>query len=85
MSADIPDLPDVRKMHSELVELRAAFLVNTSKLGMICAAFGVDATLHFGEPDPAFESAVREKIAEHWQAIRRMQAEINLLKTQETF
>lgn len=53
------DLPDVKRMHDELIELRAAFLVNTTKLGTICAASGIPAQLEMSE----FDAAVKERMS----------------------
>lgn len=62
----IDELPDVTARMTELVELRAAFLVNTSKLAKICAAFGVSGSLPDSETEPYFTNAVnmlRERLA----------------------
>jgi hypothetical protein len=46
----------------EVHDLRAAFLETTSKLAIICAAFGIDGRLPQTETRPFFKFAVDERL-----------------------
>lgn len=72
------DLPDVSAMRSELIALRAAFLVNTTKLATIAAAVGINADLgteQFADEVKKFTERTRGALNElkEW---RKMAAEI---------